>query len=80
MIITDSMKPLEKFQQLENKTSEARLEAVPTFQKPVFTVPLANIENIKEAQNAHFEGRLIPVGDPNLKVIETSLIEGITPV
>jgi titin len=67
-IITDAMKPLEKFAELENKPQDIRMEAVPMFQRPVFTVPLANIDNVKEAANAHFEARLIPVGDPNLTV------------
>lgn len=67
-VITDSSKPLEKFQALENKAQEAKMEVAPTFQRPVFTVPLNNIDNVQESQHAHFEARLIPVGDPNLKV------------
>lgn len=39
-----------------------------TRQRPVFTQPLQNIDSISEAQTAHFECRLIPVGDPTLKV------------
>lgn len=38
-----------------------------TFQRPVFTAPLQNIELV-EGQSAHLECRLIPVGDPTLKV------------
>lgn len=56
-VIRDSMKPLEKFQDLENKPQEARMEAVPTFQRPVFTVPLNNVDNIRESETAHFEAR-----------------------
>ncbi|ODN04243.1 Titin [Orchesella cincta] len=66
-VISDTDKPLEKFQGLENRVpSRAELEA-PTFQRPVFTVPLENLESAENA-NVHFEARLIPVGDPNLKV------------
>lgn len=61
---------LEKIQTLEDsmvrlrdeKTSEERGQA------PVFTVPLANIESLREGESAHFEGRLTPTNDPRLKV------------
>ncbi len=66
-VIREGLKPLEKFQDLENKPQEARMESVPIFQKPVFTVPLNNVDNIRETETAHFEARLIPVGDPKLK-------------
>lgn len=39
-----------------------------TFQRPVFTQPLQNLDNLTEGETAHFECRLIPVGDPKLKV------------
>lgn len=35
---------------------------------PVFTVPLANLDGLREGENAHFEARLTPTDDPNLKV------------
>lgn len=71
-IITESQRPegLEKIRQLEMNQPFARPE-VPepvTRQRPVFTQPLQNIDSITEAQTAHFECRLIPVGDPTLKV------------
>lgn len=61
---------LEKIQNLEDsliktrdeRTSEERGKA------PVFTVPLTNIDNLREGENAHFEARLIPTDDPKLKV------------
>ena len=34
---------------------------------PVFTVPVKNLELV-ENQVAHFEARVIPVGDPSMKV------------
>ena len=43
-------------------------EEMPTFQRPIFTSPIKNIDNIVEGQSAHFECRLIPIGDPTLEV------------
>lgn len=71
-IITDSQCPegLEKIRQLEGAQPFQRPEVQDpvTRQRPVFTQPLQNIDAIAEGQTAHFEGRLIPVGDPTLKV------------
>lgn len=71
-IISDSQRPegLEKIRQLEEAQPFQRPE-VPepvTRQRPVFTQPLQNIDSIPEGTTAHFECRLIPVGDPTLKV------------
>lgn len=70
-IILDSQRPegLEKIRELEREAPK-RPEAVEpvTRQRPVFTQPLQNIDSIAEGQTAHFECRLIPVGDPTLKV------------
>lgn len=54
-VIQDTTRQIQKFQELENKTQEARLEPAPTFQRPMFTVPLNNIDNVKEGETAHFE-------------------------
>ncbi|CAB4067573.1 TTN [Lepeophtheirus salmonis] len=35
---------------------------------PRFTVPIHNIEDLKEAESAHFEGRVVPTDDPNLQI------------
>lgn len=35
----------------------------------MFTKPLQNIDAVEEGKNAHFSCRLIPVGDPTLKVL-----------
>lgn len=71
-IISESQRPegLEKIMQLESSAPFKRPDAKDptTKQRPVFTQPLQNIDLIAEAQTAHFECRLIPVGDPNLKV------------
>lgn len=71
-IISESQRPegLEKIRQLEEHQPYKRPEfqEPSTRQRPVFTQPLQNIDSIPEGQTAHFECRLIPVGDPLLKV------------
>ncbi|XP_023947919.2 titin [Bicyclus anynana] len=71
-IISESQRPqgLEKIRELESAEPFKRPE-IPepvTRQRPVFTQPLQNIDDIQEGQTAHFDCRLIPVGDPTLKV------------
>ncbi|XP_018337981.1 PREDICTED: titin isoform X9 [Trachymyrmex septentrionalis] len=71
-IILDSQRPegMDKIRELEAQQPWKRPE-IPepqTRQRPVFTQPLQNIDNITEGHTAHFECRLIPVGDPMLKV------------
>ena len=39
-----------------------------TYQKPMFTQPLQNVDRVNEGQTVHLEARLIPVGDPKLTV------------
>lgn len=61
---------LEKLQTLEDsmiRRKETEVEEK-RGKAPVFTVPLSNIENLREGENAHFEARLTPTDDPNLKV------------
>lgn len=61
---------LEKIQTLEDslvrtrdeKTVEERREA------PRFTVPLSNVDGLREGESAHFEARLVPTDDPKMKV------------
>ena len=69
-IIMDSAHPegLQKIREMEDhaRGTKRKAEDVRTFQKPVFTVPLQNLDEIVEGHSAHFEGRLIPVGDPNM--------------
>lgn len=38
-------------------------------QKPEFTSQIQSLEGLKDGQSAHFECTLVPVGDPNLKVV-----------
>lgn len=62
---------LEKIQTLEDLTIKFRDErvSVENRQAPIFTEPLSNIDSLREGENAHFEARLTPINDPNLKVI-----------
>lgn len=71
-LILESQYPqgLDKIRELEDNSrfrKEVNLEPV-TFQRPMFTAPLQNIERAAEGALAHFECRLIPVGDPTMKV------------
>lgn len=61
---------LEKIQDLEDSLIRTRDDKTSEeFGKaPVFTVPLANIDNLREGESSHFEARLIPTDDPKLKV------------
>ena len=66
---TSSQRPegLEKIKELESRGPRSRTDEVQTFQKPVFTTALQNVI-MSENQSAHLAARLIPVGDPSLKV------------
>ena len=66
---TSSQRPegLEKIKQLESRQTHEMIEEMRTFQKPVFTQALQNVEK-EENHNARFAARLIPVGDPTMKV------------
>ena len=71
-LILESQHPqgLDKIRELEDASryrKEVNLEPV-TFQRPLFTAPLQNIEAVAEGALAHLECRLIPVGDPTMKV------------
>lgn len=62
---------LEKLQTLEDSMVRRKDTVVEEERgrAPVFTVPLSNIDNLREGENAHFEARLTPTDDPKLKVI-----------
>jgi len=66
-VITESsrMEVMSKLKTLEEKQMSVRAEVPITYQRPIFTVPIANAQ-ATENQNVHFEGRLIPVGDPKM--------------
>merc|ERR1719422_1026104 len=66
---TSSQRPegLDKIKELESRGPRAREDEIQTFQKPVFTTALQNVV-MAENQSARLAARLIPVGDPSLKV------------
>lgn len=61
---------LEKIQDLEDAMIRTREDKISEEkrQAPVFTVPLSNLDSLREGESAHFEARLTPTDDPNLKV------------
>ena len=63
-------KCMKQIQNLEDSMFVGKEERIDTEVKksPVFIVPLSNIDNLKEGENAHFEAKLIPTDDPKLKV------------
>lgn len=70
-IIYDTLQPdsLSKIAQLEGfPTSAPIYTEVTANEPPKFHVPLQPIDKLIEGQSAHFETRLTPVSDPNLKV------------
>ena len=69
-IISSTQHPegLEAIRQLEQRSPEVRPEEAATYQKPMFTQPLQSDNRLDEGQAVHLEARLIPVGDPKLKV------------
>jgi len=78
-IITESSNQQAQFAHLEQRqqqqqahhstlyTGDEADDGEATQQAPVFTTPLRDVA-IREGQRAHFECRIIPVSDPNLKV------------
>lgn len=86
-IILDSQRPegLEKIKELEMAVPFKRADYSEPIskQRPMFTQPLQNIDSINEGQTAHFECRLIPIGDSSMTVewfrnekpLETSISE-----
>lgn len=61
---------LEKIQTLEDlmlrERNEQSIER--SGKAPVFTVPLSNVDSLREGESSHFEARLTPTDDPKLKV------------
>lgn len=48
----------------------APLEEAPdkAFERPVFTLALYGPSEVMEGTPAHFEARVVPIGDPDLKI------------
>lgn len=59
---------LEKIKIIEAPKEHPPTPEPATFQKPVFTQPLQNVDNRPEGQPIRLEGKLIPTNDPKLKV------------
>ena len=69
-LILDSQHPegMKKITALEMRNTKRQVsENAQQFDKPVFITPLSGVSEIAEGQNAHFECRVAPVGDPNIK-------------
>ena len=59
---------LEKIRQLETVDIKPVVEPEVEHQKPVFLVPLSNLDHLKEGEHAHLETRIEPINDANLKI------------
>lgn len=59
---------MRKIQQLEEGRAPVRAdEPDRVFEKPIFTQLLTGPSELWEGQHAHFECRVVPVGDPTLR-------------
>lgn len=61
---------LEKIQNLEDSHIRNKDETIEETKgrAPMFTVPLSNVDSLREGENVHFEARVTPVDDPKLKI------------
>lgn len=61
---------LEKIQDLEDSQIRTRDEQTEETKgrAPVFTVPLSNVDSLREGENVHFEARVVPTDDPKLRI------------
>lgn len=60
----EGMKKIQKLEEpLARKTEEPERE----FEKPIFTQVLTGPSELWEGQHAHYEARVVPVGDPSLR-------------
>lgn len=70
--LPDEAKIVEKIQDLEEygkqRSRKPAFEADLQYPKPVFTTHIKDVANLVERQTAHFEARLEPASDPDLKV------------
>lgn len=64
---TQHAESMRKIQQLEQPLAPRPEEPERTFEKPIFTQVLTGPTELWEGQHAHFEARVVPVGDPSLK-------------
>ena len=60
---------IERIQHLESmKMRSSHEETITHGVAPRFTVPIENMNDLKEGENAHFEARLIPTDDPTMTI------------
>lgn len=61
---------LEKIQDLEDSQIREKLDFSEEIKgrAPVFTVPLSNVDSLREGENVHFEARVTPTDDPKLRI------------
>lgn len=61
---------LQKIQNLEDSHIRSKDETIEETKgpAPMFTVPLSNVDSLREGENVHFEARVTPVDDPKLKI------------
>lgn len=59
---------LKKIQELEKYERPKPVEVEQPGQRPVFLTALTSLENLKEGDRAHFECRVEPINDPDLKI------------
>lgn len=64
---TQHPESIPKLQQLEQPPRMSMVEPERAFDKPIFTQLLTGPAELWEGQHAHFEARVVPVGDPNLR-------------
>lgn len=64
---TQHPESIRKLQQLEQPHAQRPDEPDRVFEKPFFTQLLTGPTELWEGQHAHYEARVVPVGDPNLR-------------
>lgn len=58
---------MKKIQQLETPQQRKPDQPEREFEKPIFTQVLTGPSELWEGQHAHYEARVVPVGDPSLR-------------
>ncbi|KAK0408252.1 hypothetical protein QR680_003855 [Steinernema hermaphroditum] len=69
-ILSDVQHPnsWQRIQETEAPKEAPEAPAPITYAKPTFTQPLQSLGDLQEGAIAFFEGRVVPVGDPNLQI------------
>lgn len=64
---TQHEQAMKRIQQLEAHVDHRPEEPERVFDKPIFTQLLTGPSELWEGQHAHFEARVVPVGDPTMR-------------